>query len=84
MALKVKGSVLSCEVEPIEYKSRKTGNLEKLVRATVVIQGEFGIMVCNAFNPTGDLAVYKTGSSHTFELREYKVDSGLQKGTIRL
>lgn len=84
MALKVKGSVLSCEVETIEYKSKKTGNQEKLVRGTIVIQGDFGIMVCNSFNPSSDLAVYKTGSAHVFELTEYKVDSGLQKGTVKL
>ena len=84
MALKVKGSVLSFECETIKYQSRKTGNQEKLVRATIVLQGDFGIMVCNAFNPAGDLAAYKTGSSHLFELAEYKVDSGLQKGIVRL
>ena len=84
MALKIKGNVLSCECETIEYKSKKTGNQEKLVRATLVLQGDFGILVCNAFNPTGDLSGYKTGSAHVFELVEYKVDSGLQKGTVRL
>lgn len=84
MALKVKGNVLSCECETIEYKSKKTGNQEKLVRATIVLQGEFGIMVVNAFNPAGDIAGFKAGSSHVFELSEYKVDSGLQKGTVRL
>ena len=84
MALKIKGSVLSCECETINYDSKKTGKKETLVRATIVLQGDFGIMVCNSFNPTGDLSGYKVGTAHAFELTEYKIDAGLQGGTVRL
>lgn len=84
MALKIKGNVLSCECETINYDSKKTGKKETLVRATIVLQGEYGVLVCNAFNPTGDLSGYKAGSTHVFELAEYKIDAGLQRGTVRL
>lgn len=84
MALKLNGVILSAEPETFEYKSKKTGNQEKMTRLTVVLQGEFGVICGNAFNPKCDLATLKAGSKVSVEVNEYKVEDGIQKAVFRL
>ena len=86
MALKVSGLVLSYESEKFDYKSKKTGQQETMIRATLILQSqEAGILVGQAFNPKGDVSGYKVGAKIVgLEITEYKVDGGIQKAVFRL
>lgn len=84
MALKLSGNVLSIESETIEYQSRKTGHQEKLNRSTIILQGDYGILVGSAFNPKMDMNTIKAGQKITVEISEYKVDSGVQRAVLRM
>lgn len=84
MALKLTGSVLSVETEPIEYRSRKTGQQEKMDISTIILQGDYGILVGSVFNPKMDMSTIKAGQKITVEVREYKIDSGVQRAVFRM
>lgn len=84
MSLKLTGSVLSAESEPIEYQSKKTGQRESLVRSIIILQGDYGVLVGSAFNPKMDMTTIKPGQKITVELREYKIDGGIQKAVFRM
>jgi hypothetical protein len=84
MALKLAGNVLSVESETVEYQSRKTGQRETLVRSTIILQGDYGILVGTVFNPKMDMSAIKSGQKITVEVSEYKVDSGIQRAIFRM
>lgn len=84
MALKLSGNVLSVESETVEYRSRKTGQQERMVISTIILQGDYGILVGSAFNPKMDISAIKAGQKLTVELREYKLDGGIQKAVFRM
>lgn len=84
MALKLTGIVLSVETEPIEYRSRKTGQQEKMDISTIILQGDYGVLVGSAYNPRTDMSTIKVGQKITVEVREYKVDSGVQRAVFRM
>ena len=84
MSLKLSGTVLSIETEPIEYQSRKTGQRETLVRSTIILQGDYGILAGLVYNPKTDMNTIKAGQKVTVEVSEYKVDSGIQRAIFRM
>lgn len=84
MALKINGTLLSADSETFEYKSKKTGNQEKMTRCTMVVQGDFGVICGNAFNPKADASTLKAGTKVCVEISEYKVEDGLQKAVFRI
>jgi len=84
MSLKLTGSVLSVESEPREYLSRKTGQKETLHRSTVILQGDYGVLVGLVFNPKTDMSTIKVGQKITVEVGEYKVDFGVQRAIFRM
>ncbi len=84
MALKLTGNVLSVESETFEYQSRKTGHQEKLNRFTIILQGDYGILVGSVFNPKTDMSTIKVGQKIAVEISEYKIDSGLQRAVFRM
>jgi hypothetical protein len=84
MALKVTGSVLSVESEPIEYQSKKSGQRETLVRSIIILQGDYGVLVGTVFNPKMDVSAIKVGQKITVEIGEYRVDSGVQRAVFRM
>lgn len=84
MALKLSGSVLSVESETIEYQSKKSGQRATLERSTVILQGDYGILVGSVFNPKTDMSTIKQGQKITVEISEYKLDSGVQRAVFRM
>lgn len=84
MALKLSGNVLSVESETVEYQSKKTGQRETLARSTVILQGDYGVLVGSVFNPKTDMSTIKVGQKITVEVGEYKVDSGIQRAVFRM
>lgn len=84
MALKLSGNVLSVEVEPWEFQSKKTGQRETMVRSTVILQGDYGVLAGLVYNPKTDMSTIKVGQKITVEVREYKVDSGIQRAVFRM
>jgi hypothetical protein len=85
MSLKVSGVVLSLESETFVYKSKKTGNQESMTKATLILQGSYGVLVGQVFNPKADLSLYKVGSKVVdLEIRKYENDGGIQKCDFRL
>lgn len=84
MALKLSGNVLSVESEVIEYRSRKTGQDEKLNRSTIILQGDYGVLVCSVFNPKTDMNTIKPGQKITVDVGEYKIEGGIQKAVLRM
>ena len=84
MALKLSGIVLSVESEPIEYRSRKTGQQEKMDRSIVILQGDYGILAGTVWNSKTDMSAIKVGQKITVEISEYKIDSGLQRAVFRM
>jgi hypothetical protein len=84
MALKLSGNVLSVESETVEYQSRKTGQRETLVRSTIILQGDYGVLAGLVYNPKTDMNTIKEGQKITVEVSEYKVDSGIQRAIFRM
>ncbi|MDD4414891.1 MAG: hypothetical protein PHR14_10195 [Oscillospiraceae bacterium] len=85
MALKLSGVVLSCESEVIDYTSKKTGNQEKLVKGTIILQGaDYGVLIGSVYNPKTDLATIKQGAKLAVEVGEYKNDRGIQSVVFRM
>ena len=84
MSLKLSGSVLSVESEPIEFRSRKTGQQERMDRSIIILQGDYGILVGTVFNPKTDMSTIKVGQKITVEISEYRVDSGVQRAVFRM
>jgi len=84
MALKLSGNVLSVESETVEYQSKKTGQRETLARSTIILQGDYGVLVGSVFNPKTDMSTVKAGQKITVEFGEYKVDSGIQRAVFRM
>lgn len=82
MALKVTGVCLSSSLEEFSYTSRKTNQREQMTRGTVILQGDYGVLVCTSFNPTAELP--KQGQKVVVDLVEFKVDNGLQRAVIHL
>lgn len=84
MALKLFGVVLSCESEVVEYTSKKTGNQEKLVKGTIILQGDYGVLIGSVYNPKTDLSGIKQGAKIGVEVGEYKNDRGVQLAVFRM
>lgn len=84
MALRLTGSVLSVESEPVEFRSRKTGQQERFDRSIVILQGDYGILVGTVFNPKTDMNTIKAGQKITVEISEYKIDAGVQRAVLRM
>lgn len=84
MSLKLSGNVLSVESEVIDYRSRKTGQQEKLHRSTIILQGDYGVLVGSVFNPKTDMTTVKAGQKLSVELSEYKTEGGIQKAVFRM
>lgn len=84
MALKLTGSVLSVETEPVEFRSRKTGQQEQMVISTIILQGDYGVLAGSVFNPKTDISTIKVGQKITVELREYKNERPIQKAVFRM
>lgn len=84
MGLKITGTVLTVESEVIEYTSKKTGNAEKLNKSTICVQGDFGVMICNAFNPKVDISTIKPGGKLNAPISKYEERDGVQLAVLRI
>ena len=85
MALKVTGVLLSCEAEKFSYTNKKTQKREDASRVTMVLQGDFGIIVGNivSFNNKTDVSGFKVGGKVCLEVEEFKINDGIQTAKFR-
>lgn len=78
------GLVLGVQSDNISYVSKKTNLQTEAKRDVVIIQTNFGIVLCRAFNPSVDLSFLQSGSRVRFAVNEYRIDNGVKTAQIKV
>lgn len=74
----ISGTVLAVQSENVSWNDKNTGLARSGVRFTVILQGDCGIVLCRAFNPSENLVKVKAGDLVYLPIDKFDKENGMK------
>lgn len=78
----ISGKVLATQSENLSWNDKNTGLARSGVRFSIILQGDFGIVFCRAFNPSETLVKVKAGDLVFFPIDKFDKENGMKVATL--
>lgn len=78
----ISGTVLAVQSENVSWNDKNTGLARSGVRFTVILQGDYGFIICRAFNPSETLSKIKAGDLVYLPIDKFEKENGTKVATL--
>ena len=78
----ISGTVLATQIENLSWTDKNTGLLRTGVRFSIILQGDYGIIFCRAFNPSENLSKINVGDIVYFPIDKFDKENGMKVATL--
>lgn len=78
----ISGTVLAIQIDNLTWKDKNTGLDCSGVRYSIILQADYGIIFCRAFNPSEKLLSVKTGDLVYFPIDKFEKQNGMKVVTL--
>lgn len=78
----ISGTVLAVQIENLSWNDKNTGLARTGVRFSIILQGDYGIIFCRAFNPSENLSKIKAGDLVYLPIDKFEKENGMKVATL--
>ena len=78
----ISGTVLATQIENLSWNDKNTGLSRTGVRFSIILQGDYGITFCRAFNPSETLSKVKVGDLVFLPIDKFEKENGMKVATL--